>query len=92
MVCITLAFGLGYIGLTLTGGCWACTYGAAHVRVKRIAKLKNEKRLYESILPLLDRRIWRALCNASEVNGKRIYGLLKQRANPADIDRTKKLI
>jgi hypothetical protein len=80
MVCVTLAFGLGYIGLTLTGGCCAPTYGAVYVMAKRIAKLKNENRFREIILALLDRRIWRALCNARELNGKRTYVLLKQRS------------
>src|SRR5215831_17900291 len=71
MVCVTLAFGLGYIGLTLTGGCCDRTYGAAHVTAKRVARLKNENRLCEIIWALLRRRIWPALCNAGEVNGKR---------------------
>src|SRR5215469_13441566 len=71
MVCVTLALGLGYIGLTLTGGCCDRTYGAANVTAKRVARLKNENRLREIIWALLRRRIWPALCNAGEVNGKR---------------------
>src|SRR5215471_1296637 len=71
MVCITLAFGLGYNCLTLTGACCACTYGATHVAAKRTAKLKEENRVRELILALLDRRIWPALCNAGGVNYKR---------------------
>jgi len=49
MVCITLALGLGYSGLTLAGDCCARTYGAAHVAAKRITKLKNENRLRKII-------------------------------------------
>src|SRR5262245_13118730 len=70
-VCVTLAFGLGNIGLTLTGGCWADTHGAAHATAKRMAKLKNENRLSEIILVSLDRRVSRALSNVGEVDGKR---------------------
>src|SRR5882724_2067382 len=49
MVCVTLALGLGYSGLTLTGDCCARTYGVAHIAAKRIAKLKNENRLRKII-------------------------------------------
>jgi len=71
MVCITLAFGLGSIGLTLADGCWGQAYVVALVTAKRTAKLKNEKRLREIILALLLRRICPALCNASGLNGKK---------------------
>src|SRR5215813_2255679 len=82
MVCVTLALGLGYIGLTLTFGCCDRTYGAAHVTAKRVARLKNENRLREIIWALLRRRIWPALCNAGEVNGKRRERIEHLQASP----------
>src|SRR6266568_6451546 len=53
MVCITLAFWLGRIGLTASGGCCADAYGAAQIAANRIAKEKSESRAREIIVSLL---------------------------------------
>src|SRR5882724_3113932 len=72
MVCVTLALGLGYSDLILTGCCCARTYGAAHVAAKRIAKAKNENRLRKIIFGTpSSENSGLALCNAGGVNGKR---------------------
>jgi hypothetical protein len=49
MVCITLAFWLGRIGLTASGGCCADANGAAQIAANRIAKQKSESRISEII-------------------------------------------
>src|SRR5258708_32455969 len=56
MVCITLAFWLGRIGLTCSGGCCADANGAAQISANRIAKVKRQNRFREIIVVLL--RIW----------------------------------
>src|SRR5260370_25318282 len=53
MVCITLAFWLGRIGLIASGGCCACASGAAQMTANRIAKVKRESRFREIIVALL---------------------------------------
>jgi hypothetical protein len=53
MVCITLAFWLGRIGLTASGGCCADASGAAQIAANRIAKEKSESRTREIIVSLL---------------------------------------
>jgi hypothetical protein len=50
MVCITLAFWLGRIGLTASGGCCADVNGAAQIAANRIAKEKSESRTREIIV------------------------------------------
>src|SRR5260370_41785139 len=56
MVCITLAFWLGRIGLTCSGGCCADANGAAQISANRIAKVKRENRFREIMVVLL--RFW----------------------------------
>src|SRR5258707_4471002 len=56
MVCITLAFWLGRIGLMANGGCCASAYGAAQMTANRIAKVKRENRFREIMVVLL--RFW----------------------------------
>src|SRR5438552_4156165 len=63
MVCITLAFWLGRSGLICSGGCCADTYGTAHVRANRIAKVKRKNRFREIMVALLVVE-FAALCNA----------------------------
>src|SRR5712692_2387843 len=53
MVCITLAFWLGRIGLIASGGCCASASGAAQMTANRIAKVKREGRFREIIVALL---------------------------------------
>src|SRR6266852_3545673 len=53
MVCITLAFWLGRIGLIASGGCCASASGAAQMTANRIAKVKRESRFREIIVVLL---------------------------------------
>src|SRR5216684_670573 len=53
MVCITLAFWLGRIGLIASGGCCASASGAAQMTANRIAKVKRESRFREIIVALL---------------------------------------
>src|SRR5437762_9684714 len=58
MVCMTLAFWLGRIGLTCSGGCCADAYGTAQMSANRIAKVKSESRLREIMVALLVVEIW----------------------------------
>src|SRR5216684_3374932 len=77
MVCITLAFWLGRIGLIASGGCWAIAYGAAHITVNRIAKVKSESRFREIIVALLVVEFG-ALCIAPPCIGKESVGCFRQ--------------
>src|SRR6266849_5734085 len=77
MVCITLAFWLGRIGLIASGGCCASASGAAQMTANRIAKVKRESRFREIIVALLVVEFG-ALCIAPVVNGKKRLGVLRQ--------------
>src|SRR5260370_3719018 len=77
MVCITLAFWLGRIGLIASGGCCASASGAAQMTANRIAKVKRESRFREIIVALLVVEFG-ALCIAPMVNGKKRLGVLRQ--------------
>src|SRR5438874_12968496 len=61
MVCMTLAFWLGRIGLTCSGGCCADAYGTAQMSPNRIAKVKSESRLREIMVALLVIEFWRIM-------------------------------
>src|SRR5260370_29049581 len=69
MVCITLAFWLGRIGLIASGGCCASASGATQMTATRIAKVKRESRFREIIVALLVVEFG-ALCIAPPCIGK----------------------
>src|SRR5260221_9808674 len=77
MVCITLAFWLGRIGLICSGGCCADAYGTAQMRTNRIVKVKSESRFREIIVVLLVVEFG-ALCIAPRHIGKEWVGSLRE--------------
>lgn len=76
IVCITLAFWLGLIGLIASGACCADAYGAAHVSASRIAKVKKKTRFREIMVALLVVEFG-ALSNATAVNSKEREPLIR---------------
>src|SRR5437763_15699720 len=69
IVCITLAFWLGRIGLICSGGCCASAYGTAQTSANRIAKVKRENCFREIMVALLVVEFG-ALCIAPRPIGK----------------------
>src|SRR5438132_9132614 len=70
IVCITLAFWLGRIGLIASGGCCARAW-PAHPTPNRITRWKSESRLREIMFLALLVVEFGALCNEAPVNSKR---------------------
>src|SRR5438876_2738200 len=68
IVCITLAFWLGRMGLIASGGCCAKAW-PAHPTPNRITRWKSESRLTEIMVALLVVEFG-ALSNATNTNGK----------------------